>query len=74
MALTKRTYVNGTTIITAENLNDIQDNVILNANSMVTAVSYDSATNTLKRTINDTDAPVKVFGNIIDLSITEVTS
>ena len=30
MALTKRTYVDGETVITAENLNDIQDAVIDN--------------------------------------------
>lgn len=28
MALTKRNYVSGETIITAENLNDIQDSII----------------------------------------------
>lgn len=74
MALTKRQYVNGTTIITAENLNAIQDEIIANAGNMVTAVSFDSSTNTLSRTKGGTSSSVKVFGNLIDFSVTEVTS
>lgn len=35
MALTKRTYVDGETIITAQNLNDIQDEIISHANTFV---------------------------------------
>ena len=36
MALTKRTYVDGETVITAENLNDIQDAIIENAEDIAT--------------------------------------
>jgi hypothetical protein len=74
MALVKRTYVNGTTIITAENLNAIQDEIIANAGNMVTAITYDSATNSLKSTKNGTSSTVKAFGNMVDFSVTEVTS
>ena len=35
MALTKRTYVDGETIITAQNLNDIQDEIISQGNTLV---------------------------------------
>lgn len=35
MALVKRTYVDGETIITAQNLNDIQDEIISHANTFV---------------------------------------
>lgn len=35
MALTKRTYVDGETIITAQNLNDIQDEIISHGNTLV---------------------------------------
>lgn len=35
MALVKRTYVDGETIITAQNLNDIQDKIISHANTFV---------------------------------------
>lgn len=74
MALVKRTYVNGTTIITAENLNAIQDEIIANAGNMVTAVTYDSTTNSLKSTKGGSASTVKSFGNVIDFSVTEVTS
>lgn len=48
MALTKRTYVDGETIITAQNLNDIQDEVRGNIRN----VSYDSASGKIKKTTN----------------------
>ena len=35
MALTKRVYVDGETIITAQNLNDIQDEIISQGNTLV---------------------------------------
>ena len=35
MALTKRTYTDGETIITAQNLNDIQDEIISQGNTLV---------------------------------------
>lgn len=35
MALTKRVYTDGETIITAQNLNDIQDEIILHGNTLV---------------------------------------
>ena len=35
MALVKRTYVDGETVITAQNLNDIQDEIIAQGNSIV---------------------------------------
>ena len=38
MALNKRTYVDGETVITAENLNDIQDEVIANAAAVAGAI------------------------------------
>lgn len=34
MALSKRTYVDGETVITADNLNDIQDEIIANAGAI----------------------------------------
>ncbi len=80
MALTKRTYVDGQTIITAANLNAIQDEIISHGtnkadkSATVSAVAYNSSTRTLTRTINGTSANVVVFNNIITLSVTEVTS
>ena len=38
MALTKRTYVDGETVITAENLNDIQDEIIANGTAITEKV------------------------------------
>lgn len=44
MALKKTTYVSGSTIITAENLNDIQDSVIALENTEKTSISGGSVT------------------------------
>lgn len=44
MALKKTTYVSGSTIITAENLNDIQDSVISLENTERTSISGGSVT------------------------------
>ena len=48
MALTKRTYVDGETIITAQNLNDIQDEVRGNIRN----VSYNSTSGKIQKTTN----------------------
>lgn len=40
MSLTKRTYVDGETVITAENLNDIQDAIIQNEEDIATKGTY----------------------------------
>lgn len=43
MSLQKRTYISGTTIITAENLNDIQDSIIsLEGKNIPSASSSDN--------------------------------
>ena len=71
MALTKRTYVDGETIITAQNLNDIQDNVRGN----LANVKYTSSSHKLQKETNSgTTSDIITFGSIIDLGITEVTS
>lgn len=44
MALKKTTYVSGNTIITAENLNDIQDSVIALENTERTSISGGAVT------------------------------
>lgn len=44
MALKKTTYVSGSTIITAENLNDIQDSVIALENTEKTSISGGAVT------------------------------
>lgn len=44
MALSKRTYVGGTTIITAENLNEIQDSIIALENTEKTSISGGAVT------------------------------
>ena len=40
MGLVKRTYVDGETVITADNLNDIQDEIIQNASDISTKGTY----------------------------------
>ena len=80
MALTKRTYVDGETIITAQNLNDIQDEIISNTNNKanksatVSNVSYNSSSKYLQKTINGTTSNVMLINNVVSLGITEVTS
>lgn len=80
MALTKRQYVDGTTIITAENLNAIQDEIIANGNNKadktatVSTVTYNSTSHKLQKTINGTTSDVVTFGSIVDLGVVEVTT
>ena len=80
MALVKRTYVDGETIITAQNLNDIQDEIISNTNNKanksttVTSVSFNSSTKYLQQTINGTTSNIKYLGSVVGLDVTEVTS
>ena len=59
MGLVKRTYVDGETVITAGNLNDIQDEIIQNATNIgdgqlvgFTATDLTGAANELKNTLN----------------------
>ena len=79
MALTKRTYVDGTTVITAQNLNDIQDEIISQATNKadktgtVSTVTYNTSTHKLSKTINGTASDVATFGSIIDFNVTAVT-
>lgn len=49
MALSKRTYVGGTTIITAENLNEIQDSIIALENTEKTSISGGAVTGGARR-------------------------
>ena len=63
MALTKVTYVNGTTVIGAQNLNDIQDEIIANAASIGENASDIS---TLTAALGDTDEAVEALDNRID--------
>ena len=69
--LTKREYTDGVTVITAENLNAIQDEIL---GYRVEDVTYTASSHQLKKKLNGTTSSVVTFGSIIDLSITEVTS
>lgn len=71
MALTKRQYVDGVTIITAENLNAIQDEII---QYRVSDVTYNGATHKLNKTLNGTSTTVVTLGSIVDFNVTEVTT
>ena len=71
MALTKRTYVDGETVITAQNLNDIQDEIIQRT---VSNVSFNSGTRYLQKTLNGTTTNIVSLGNIVEFNIVEVTS
>jgi len=72
MALTKRTYTDGQTIITAANLNSIQDEII---NNTVSNLTYTASSRVLaKRNNAGASTNIVTFNNIIDLSVTEVTS
>lgn len=71
MALTKRTYVDGETVITAQNLNDIQDEIIQRT---VSNVSFNTNTRYLQKTINGTATNIVSLGNIIEFNIVEVTT
>ena len=69
--LTKRNYTDGVTVITAENLNAIQDEIL---QYRVEDVTYTSSSHQLKKKLNGSTTNVVTFGSIIDLGITEVTS
>ena len=79
MALTKRNYVDGETVITAANLNAIQDEIIAQASgkadksATVSTVTYDSTNHKLQKTINGTTTDVVTLGSIVDLSVSVVT-
>lgn len=80
MALTKRQYVDGETIITAENMNAIQDEIIsqgtnkADKTAAVSTVTYDTSSHKLQKTINGTTTDVVTFGSIVDLGVVEVTT
>ena len=71
MALVKRTYTDGVTIITAENLNAIQDEII---QYRVSDVTYNSSSHQISKTLNGTSTVVATLGSIVDFGVTEVTS
>ena len=79
MALTKRNYVDGETVITAANLNAIQDEIILQGtgkadkNATVSTVTYDSSNHTISKTINGTSSSVVALGSIVDFNVVAVT-
>lgn len=50
MGLVKRTYVDGETVITAANLNDIQDEIIQNASDISTKGTYSKPTGGIPKT------------------------
>lgn len=71
MALTKRNYVDGETVITAQNLNDIQDNI----RSNLANVTYNSNTRKIQKVNNaGTTTDVLTLGSLATLSYTTVTS
>lgn len=71
MALTKRNYVDGETVITAQNLNDIQDNI----RSNLANVTYNSSTRKIQKVNNaGTTTDVLTLGSLATLSYTTVTS
>jgi len=71
MGLTKRNYVDGQTIITAQNLNDIQDNV----RSNIANVTYNSGTRKIQKVSNSgTTTDVLTLGSVALLNIQEVTT
>lgn len=80
MALVKRPYTDGETVITAENLNAIQDEIIANGNNKadktaaVSTVTYSTTNHSMTKTINGTTTTVFTLGNIVDLGVVEVTS
>lgn len=71
MALTKRTYVDGETVITAQNLNDIQDNI----RSNIANVTYSSSSGKIQKVTNSgTTTDVVTLGNLSMLTYETVTS
>ena len=72
MALTKVNYVNGETVIRAENLNDIQDEI---KNNTVANITYNSSTRKIQKVSNSgTTTDVLTLGSLSTLSYTTVTS
>lgn len=72
MALTKREYVDGETVITAQNLNDIQDEI---KNNTIANVTYNSSTRKIQKVSNSgTATDVLTLGSLSTLSYTTVTS
>lgn len=71
MALSKVTYVDGQTVITAANLNAIQDEII---KYRVADVTYVAASHKIRKTLNGSTTDVVTLGSIVDLGVTEVTS
>lgn len=71
MALTKRQYVDGVTVITAENLNAIQDEII---QYRVSDVTYNSTTHKISKTLNGTSTVVATLGSVVDFDVVEVTT
>ena len=55
MGLVKRTYVDGETVITADNLNDIQDEIIQNASDISTKGTYSKPSGGIPSTDMTTD-------------------
>ena len=71
MALSKVNYIDGQTVITAANLNAIQDEII---QYRVADVTYTASSHQIKKKLNGTTSAVVTLGSIVDLGITEVTS
>lgn len=72
MALNKRNYVDGETVITAQNLNDIQDEI---KNNTIANVTYNSSTRKIQKVSNGgTATDVLTLGNLATLSYVTVTS
>ena len=79
MALSKRNYVDGETVITADNLNAIQDEIISHGNNKadksatVSTVTYSSSNHTLSKTINGTSSAIVQLGSVVDFNVVAVT-
>ncbi len=76
MAFTKRDYVDGQTIITAQNLNDIQDEILTNTVSNFSLVTNTSSQNYryLQKIRNGSTYNVVRIGTVAVLDIEEVTT
>lgn len=67
MSITKITYVNGVTVIGANNLNEIQDEIIANASNIATNASD---IDTLQREVGEnTDDITAIGGSITNAQI-----
>ena len=78
--MTKVNYIENQTVIHAQNLNDIQDEIETltlnkaNKSTTVNSVTYNSNTRKLQQTINGSASDIITFGSIISFSVTEVTT